>query len=259
MVLDDTAGVFTVHFTGTTTTHTVATHSPVQIYSTGTTPFSAQRSIYFDGLRFTEGPPTITATHSSTIDGICTPRGLRGCIAYRRAVEGIQCNKAASDAIALNDNKANIMATFSRETERFLKELNGIVPFEQTVALFVPKTRNYVIHLKSTRDYLIASPGPKDATIPELPKEFFQMKAPLEVWIHGKQEGERTRRALEMWTAVNQGFDRFRLGAKGEKPKVEGLKVAAAGDWWVIKVGEDLVNEWFERQKEKNEATEPRP
>ncbi len=66
--------VFTFQFAGTTVNQTVATHAPVAVYSTGTTVFEAQRAIRFDGLRFTAEAATITATHSTTIDCVATPR-----------------------------------------------------------------------------------------------------------------------------------------------------------------------------------------
>ncbi len=46
----------------------------------------------------------------------------------------------------------------------------------------------------------------------------------------------------------------LRAKAKGQEPKVEGLKLSAVGEWWVLKIGEDLVEDWFERRIEEKKA-----
>jgi hypothetical protein len=242
---------FTLRFSGETVNRTVATRSPVRVYSTGRTTFDATRIVRFDGVRFTAEPSRVESAHGSTTDQICVPGGLRGRIAYRRASEQVARNKPRADAIALSENCELVMARFDDETDKFVKELNGIVPLERTVALFVPKARDYVNHLETTPDYLLASPGPKDAVIPVLPKESLRLKAPVEIWLKGRPEGERQRKTLEMWSTLNSGLNRFRSTLKGEEAKVEGLKFTAVGDWWVIKVGEDLVADWLEKKLEK--------
>ena len=193
MDIEDPDTVFTFHFKGTTITDSVATHRPVAVYSTGTTDFEAQRAIRFDGLRFTAEPATIKSTHATTIDGIATPRGLIGRIAFKRACEAIEQNGPAADAIALDDNKVQVMASFNRQTQQLVKDLNAVVPLEETVALVVPRTKGWITHIGRTKEYIIISPGPKDADIPVLPKEYLKLKAPMELWIHGRPVGELPR------------------------------------------------------------------
>ena len=144
------------------------------------------------------------------------------------------------------------MTSFNRETERLVKDLNAVVPFEETVALLVPRMKDWVTRVAKTKEYIIISRGPKDVDIPVLPKEFLHLKAPVELWIRGKPDGEPARRLLERWGEVHRGFDRFRDLVSGKTTKVEGLRFSAVGDWWVIKVGEDLLGPWIKKIEEKS-------
>lgn len=246
--------VFTLHFKGTTITKTVATHRPVEVYSTGTTIFEAQRAIRFDGLRFTAEPSTIVQSHSTTIDGVATPRGLIGRIAYRRAWDAIQQNGPAADAISLEDNRVRVMASFDRESERLVKELNRVVPLEKTVALLAPETKDWVTHIARTKEYIMISPGPKNAKIPILPKEYLQLRAPMELWIHGQPAVDSTQALLQTWATVNSALDRYRsFSSSSRKPaKVEGIDFSSVGDWWVLKVGADLLGPWLNKMEENS-------
>jgi len=254
MDIEDPETVFTFYFTGTTVTNSVATHRPVAVYSTGTTDFVAERAIRFDGLRFTAEPAAIKATTSTTIDGIATPRGLIGRIAFRKACEAIDQNKSAADAISLQDTKTLVMASFNRQTELLVKSLNAVVPLQETVALVAPKTKDWITHISRTKEFIMISPGPKDADIPVLPKEYLTLKAPLELWIHGKPVGDAARGIVEKWATVNRTLDRFLAltTGTGKAAKVEALNFSAVGDWWVLKVGDDLLGPWVDKLEEKS-------
>jgi hypothetical protein len=252
-IVDGDAAVFTFQFKGTTITNAVATRNPVAVYSTGTTNFETQRAILFDGLRFAAGPVTIQATHSATIDGVATPRGLRGRIARSIAWAQIRKNQPASDAISLEDTKAKVLASFNRESDRLVRDLNAVVPLEQTVNLLAPQTKDWTTHIARTKEYIMISPGPKEAGIPILPKEYLQMKAPMELWIHGKPAGESIGRLVEVYGVAHRGLDRFRALTSGKQAHVEGLRISAVGEWTVIKVGEDLLERWVEKIEGKSE------
>lgn len=249
-----TDALFTFRFTGSTVTKSQSRRDPVVVQSTSRVDFVAERLIRFDGVKFFEEPATIEATVSSSIDCIGTPRGLIGRIVRKRALPVIEANRPAGDAIAMEGSKKRVLASFNAETSRMVTDLNQIVPLEKTLALFVPKTKEWVNHLGSTKEFIMVSPGPKDASIPILPKEYMRMKAPVEFWIRGKPEGESTRRAVEMWGVFNRGLDRFRTqsvdAAANDTKKVEGLKLTAVGEWWVVKVGEDLVLDLLEGSDE---------
>jgi len=251
MVVRERDAVFTFHFKGTTLTKTVATKHPVAIYSSGRTDFVAQREIHFDGVLFSHRPATIEATYCSTIDCLATPPRLIGRIARAKAIPEIQRLKPASDALDLSDTKTQVLAAFDRESEKLVTDLNKVAPWEQTINLLVPRTKEWITHVSSTSDYLMASPGPKDSTIPVLPKEFLSMKAPLELWIHGQPVGDPSRKIVESWSTVQRGLDRFRGLVSGKEAKVEGVSFTAVGEWWVLKVGEDLLERWVEKLVEK--------
>ncbi len=256
MDVNDEDAYFILHFDGVTINQSVARRNPVAVYSTGRVDFQSQRRIRFDGLRFIVEPATLQATNSSTIDAVETPPGLRGRIAQRRAWPQIEQNKPEADAISLADTQALVITNFNRESDRVVKELNGVVPWEQTIALVTPgSTKDWVTRLKTTKEYLIVSPGPKDWEIPVLPKEFLQMKAPIELWMRGNPAGERARRLLEKWSIVRGGLSRLTALTSSEPPKVEGLKFSAAGDWWVLKVGEDSAEKLIEKIKEKDKKS----
>jgi hypothetical protein len=256
MDLNEEDAVFIFHYDGVTINHSVARRRPVAVYSTGRVEFQSQRRIRFDGLRFIVEPATIQATNSSTIDAVETPRGLIGRIARSRAWQQIEQDKPEADAISLSDTQARVLAGFNRESDRVVKELNGVVPWEQTLALLRPGgTKDWVTRLKSTNEFMEISPGPKGEEIPTLPKEYFQMKAPIELWIHGRPAGERARGLLEKWSVVQGGLKQFRALASSEPPKVEGVKFSAAGDWWVLKVGEDSADKLIEKIGAKTQKT----
>jgi hypothetical protein len=252
-IVEGDEAVFTFHFKGATITNSVATHNPVAVYSTGTTNFETRRSILFDGLKFTAGPATIQATHSATIDGVAAPRGLRGCIARSIAWGQIRKNKTASDAISLEDTKTRVLASFNRESDRLVNDLNAVVPLEQTVNLLAPQTKDWTTYIARTKEYIMISPGPKEAGIPVLPKEYLQMKAPMELWIHGKPAGESVGRLLEIYGVAHRGLDRFRALTSSKQAHAEGLRFSAVGEWTVIKVGEDLLERWVEKIEGKSE------
>jgi hypothetical protein len=256
MDMNDEDAYFIFHFDGVTINQSVARHKPVAVYSTSRVEFQSQRRIRFDGLRFLVEPVTIQATSSSTIDGVETPGGLRGRIAQRRAWQQIEQNKPEGDAISLADTRALVLTSFNRESDRVVKGLNGVVPWEQTIALFTPGgAKDWVTRLKTTKEYLLASPGPKDSDIPELPKAFLQMQAPIELWLRGNPAGEPARRLLEKWNMAKGGFNRLTALVSSEPAKVDGVKFSAVGDWWVLTVGEDSAVKLLGKVEEKNKKS----
>ena len=250
MEAHDQDAVFTLHFEGKTVSKTIATRRPVEVYTTSVTPFRIQRKIQFNGVRFLEvGEPVFEATTSAQTDGIGTPGGLRGRIAYRMASRQIEDVRSQNDAMTLDETKEAVLKSFNAGSEQFVTQLNRVVPFEKTNAIIFPKSGGYITHMATTPNYIIISPGPKEAKIAVLPKDYIQIKAPIEIWIHGLKETDRARRALESWRAVHDGLERFRAKISGEPAKTEGLKLSAVGEWWVLKIGEDLAGDWLDKME----------
>jgi hypothetical protein len=241
MNTDHEKPVFTLHFKGTTTTKTVASKHPVKAYNTGVAVFDVHREIRFDGMQFVEGPESIEATYSSRLDGLATPPGLRGRIVRRFATPQIEAMKPKADAIALADTKATVLEAFGKHSDELVSDLNARLPWKQTLSLLMPDDTTWSGHFASTQDWILASPGPKEAGIPQLPEEESKLGAPIELWVHGKPGDGTAAKVIAMWSAVHVGLDTFRESAPQSPVKLEDIKPAIVGDWWVLRVGADLV------------------
>jgi hypothetical protein len=241
MNTDHEKPVFTLHFKGTTTTKTVASKHPVKAYNTGVAVFDVHREIRFDGMQFVEGPESIEATYSSRLDGLATPPGLRGRIVRRFATPQIEAMKPKADAIALADTKATVLEAFGKHSDELVSDLNARLPWKQTLSLLMPDDTTWSGHFASTQDWILASPGPKEAGIPQLPEEESKLGAPIELWVHGKPGDGTAAKVIAMWSAVHVGLDTFRESAPQRAVKLEDIKPAIVGDWWVLRVGADLV------------------
>ena len=241
MHADDRRAVFVLHFSGTTTTQTVARKRPVAAYNTGVAPFDVHREIRFDGMQFDEGPESIEASYTSRLDSLCGPPGLRGRIVRAIARPQLEELRPWADAIGLDDTKATVLESFGKETDRLVDELNDRVPWKQTLNLLGPRRPDSVPHFASTKEWILASPGPKDAKIPELPEESAKMKAPIELWIHGMPDAATAVKIVALWNVVNGGLSRFRDKQPDSAPKVTDIKPDVIGEWWVMRVGADVL------------------
>ncbi|MCE9564850.1 MAG: hypothetical protein K8U57_22680 [Planctomycetes bacterium] len=243
----ETDAVFTARFKGTTDSKQVATHRPVVVRGSGKTDFDVWRAIRFDGVHFVAEPVTIDGRTSSTIESVETPPRLIGRVVRRVALQRIDQTKSQGDAITLRDVKAQVLSGFASETDRLVKQLNRLVPYEKMIAVFAPKANDWTAHLRTTEQYLIISPGPKDAAVASLPEEAQQMQAPLELWIRGESDSEWARQLIKNWSKADHTLDQFREGLTGKKQKTKGVTFTAVGDWWVVKVGDDVFDQWFDK------------
>ncbi len=219
----ETDAIFTARFKGTTDSKQVATHRPVVVRGSGKTDFDAWRAIRFDGVRFVAEPITLDGRTSSTIESVETPPRLIGRIVRRSALKRIDQTKSQGDEITLKDVKAQVLSGFASETDRLVKQLNGLVPYEKMIAVFAPKANVWTAHLRTTEQYLIISPGPKDAAIATLPEEEQQMQAPLELWIRGESDSEWARQLIKSLSKADRTIDQFREGLTGKKQKTKGV------------------------------------
>ncbi len=248
---DQSKPSFTFHFRGTTTIRTVASQHPVKAYINGVTTFDVHRQISFDGQEFSDGPETIEASHASKLIGISTPPGLRGRVVRSFATPRIQEMRPQADAITLSETKATLLAAFGKETDRLVAELNARMPWKQTLAMLVPKQKDWVEHFATTKDWILVSPGPKDAAIPELPDESLQMRAPMELWVSGKPDGPSALKVVALWNTLHSGLDRFRGVSSKESEPVKGIEPTVVGNWWVIRAGDDILESMIDKVKAK--------
>lgn len=239
--------VFTLRFQGSTVTTSVASRQRVNVYGNGRTDFVAMRNIRFDGIRFKAEPAAIEASGNHTVDSIQAPRGLFNPLVRRVASNEVYRLKPTTDAIGLAEVKKQVLSGFEAESEKRMNQLNGIVPYESTLAQIAPKTQGWITHLGTSKNYLIISPGKADASIATLPADAKNMRAPMELWIRGRPEGEPARNMLEAFTKSQRALDRFRAVITGKERKLEGVAFTAVGDWWVLKIGEDLADQWLEK------------
>lgn len=255
MDTDHSKPVFTLHFKGTTTTKTVASKHPIKAYNTGTAVFDVHRQIRFDGMQFSEGPESIEATYTSRLDGLATPPGLRGRIVRKFAMPQIEAMKPKADAIALADTKATVLEAFGKHSDELVSDLNRRLPWKQTVALLMPQDTQWVGHFASTEDWILASPGPENAGIPQLPDEETKVQTPIELWVHGKPGDGTAAKVIAIWSAVHFGLDTFRKPASQGGVKLEDIKPAFVGEWWVLRVGEDLVEGLIDQLQKDEKGT----
>ena len=246
---DQSKPSFTFHFKGTTTQRTVASQHPVKAYSTGVTTFDVYRPIFFEGLEFSDGPEVIEASQSSRLDRLSVPPGLRGSIVRLFATPRIEEKRPQGDAIALRETKATLLADFGKETDRLVAELNSRMPWKQTLAMLMPQQTEWVEHFASTKDWILVSPGPKGATIPELPEESVELQAPMELWVYGKPDGPAATKVVALWNTIHNGLDRFRVLPPAASTVVKGIEPSAVGNWWVIRAGADLLEGMIDKAK----------
>ena len=253
MDTDHSRPVFVLHFKGTTTTKTMASKHPVKAFNTGVAQFDVHRQIRFDGMQFIEGPESIEATYSSMLDGLSTPPGIRGRIVRKFAMPQIEAMKPKADAIAIAETKATVLEAFGKHSDELVSDLNARLPWKQTVAVLMPQDTPWTGHFASTKDWILASPGPSDAGIPELPPDESKVQTPIEVWVHGKPGDGTAAKVIAIWSAVHFGLDKFRDAAPQGAVKLEDIKPAMIGEWWVLRVGADLVEGLID-QLQKDEA-----
>jgi hypothetical protein len=239
--------VFTLHFAGTTITHTVATKRPVKAFNTGRAVFDVHREIRFSGTEFSDGPETIECSYASTLTGLSVPPGLRGRIVRKHALPEIARHRPAADAIALADTKAEILETFGERTDKLVADLNANVPWKQTLALLAPQESDWVGSFSATKDWIEARSSHLHGPIPQLPAEAATLQAPIELWVLGKPDAVMSGKLLALWGVSNVALDRFRdVTAAPAAALAAGIEPAVVGDWWVIRVGADLADRFLD-------------
>lgn len=237
----------TLHFAGTTVTHTVATKRPVKAFNTGRGGFDVHREIRFSGTEFSVGPETIECSYASTLDGLSVPPGLRGRIVKKHAVPEIAKHRPAADAIALADMKKEILESFGERTEKLVADLNANVPWKQTLALLAPQESDWVGGFSGTKDWIEARSSHLHGPSPDLPDEAAQLRAPIELWVLGAPDGAMSGKLLALWGVSNMAMNRFRNVTPAPAATVAaGIEPGVVGDWWVIRVGVDLAEHFLE-------------
>lgn len=249
---DPSAPSFTVHFRGLTTTHTVASKGPVRVQSTGNSPFDVRRDIHFDANGFSASDTVIDCGFSSSLDGLDVPPGLRGRLVRRLAMPQIERSRPTADAISRQHIQDEVQQAFANKTESLVSNLNRRLPWKATLAIVAPNGSERVRHMTGTSDYLEIRTSVADSVVPDLPAESSDLRAPLELWVLGEPSPVVAAELMALW-----GLSKMALATPvpnapeaTTKREASGLEPELLGEWWVLRLGADLVEEFFDHSGE---------
>jgi len=247
---DPTDSGFGIHFSGTTSTHTVASKGPVRTYNRGLATYEVQRQIHFDAAGFRAGATSIECDYDSSLSGLGTPPGLRGRIVRRFAMPEIQKTKPAADAIALRDLRAEVLEAFEQKTDQLVKDLNKRMPWQDTLSLMAPSGAERVRTLTTTPIYVEIRSTVIDSEIPDLPGESEDLRAPIELWVLGEPSATVSAELLALWGLSKLALPPLKDAAaevledvRERKPVASGIEPELLGDWWVLRLGADLLEQ----------------
>ena len=242
--------VFTLHFVGTTTTHTVATKGVVVTHNTGHGSFDVHREIRFDGVEFSDGPETAECVYTSSLGKLCVPPGVRGRIVRKLALPQIASTKPSADAIALREMKAALLKAFDAPSNRLVQDLNTNVPWKQTLAILSPDRPDWTGQFSSTEQWVEARSTHASNPSPDIPAEAAALKAPIELWVQGKPDATISGKLVALWSLSHGALDRFReVAATPPVKTAAGIEPRIVGDWWVIRVGSDVAERFLDGMK----------
>ena len=252
---DDSQPMLALHFKGTTRTRTVATKDSVRVFSHGLAEFDVRREISFDGLNFQKGERTIDISYHSTITGLSTPPGLRGKITKAIAWPRIERQRPAAERIAREDAKRMVLAEFGKQTDKLVADLNANLPWKETVALLTHPGPGRRRQFSNAARWIEARSMHIDVKDNELPEESNRLRAPIELWVQGEPRASVTGQILGLWGAAHRALDRFREAVvPTDEATAKGVTPEIIGDWWVIRVGSDVAEQFIKQQVEAAKA-----
>lgn len=258
---DPTDPGFGIHFSGTTSTRTVASKGPVRTYTRGLATYEVQRQIHFDSAGFRAGATSIECDYESSLSGLGTPPGLRGRIVRRFAMPEIQKTKPAADAIALRDLRAEVLEAFEQKTDQLVKDLNKRMPWQDTLSIVAPSGAERVRTLTTTPIYVEIRSTVVDSEIPDLPGESEDLRAPIELWVLGEPSATVSAELIALWGLSKLALPQLKEAAaeviddvKQHKPVASGIEPELLGDWWVLRLGADLLEQLIGEAVESADA-----
>lgn len=252
---DPTSPSFTMHFQGHTTTDTVATKGPVRARTKGDATFDVRRDIQFDSSGFHASETVIDCDFTSSFEGLGTPPGLRGRVVRRIALPQIEKNQPAADTISQNNVKAEVLKAFNDQTDDLVSVLNRRLPWKATLAIVAPNGTERVRTMSTTPVYLEIRSRVVDGDAPDLPIESADLRAPIELWVLGEPSPVVAAELMALW-----GLSKMALPASSpegqaapvaseddrRKPAAHGFEPELLGEWWVLRLGADLMEQFFD-------------
>lgn len=245
---DETQPVLVLHFEGTTCTTTVAAKGSVRVSNQGLAEFDVRREISFDGMNFQKGHRTIDCTYYSHVTGIATPPGLRGGVMQVLARQKIERQRPAAESQARADLQQTILESFGKQTDKLVADLNANLPWKETVALLTQAGPGRSRRFTANAHWIEARSMHVEQQERSLPKESSELRAPIELWVLGEPRAAVTNELISLWTVSHRAFDRFREAVlPTDKPELAGIAPEMVGDWWVIRVGSDVAEQFLKR------------
>jgi hypothetical protein len=177
---------------GRVTSNTVGYHSPVTIYSTGFTPYTASMLVNFDANGFQHCMPTATACVHTTINGICV---CGGRLVQHIATKRVYRSKSEAEAIASEHASARA-AEKMNQTADDPADPNSPLRLSQTN--YLNKTRYPLLRWGAFPQETHFSSSADRVSISALESNRYQLAAPSPpVWF---------TKPDVMWVSVHQSF-----------------------------------------------------
>ena len=247
---DRQQSVLELHFQGTIDTRTVATKGPARVSNAGQFQFDVRREISFDGLDFRKGERTIDVSMASRTTGVSGPPGLCGPLVRSVASRRAASHQPAADAIARREMTEAVLAAFSERTDKLVADLNANLPWKETVSLLTRRVPGRRQQFSNKPKWIEARSLHVDFGDGEMPEAAASLRAPIELWVKGEPRASITERLLGLWEAPREAFARLRPAApaaeSGDDTSAEdaarGITPEMIGDWWVIRIGNDVAD-----------------
>jgi len=222
---------------GTCVARTVGRNGPAVIHSTGTTWFTATKTITLHGHRGLDtGPTRIWAKTSTRVNHISsTVGGLRGRIVRRVAGNRSRQLHSQGTEIARQNAQTRIAAAFDRGVEQLVAEL------QRELYVIEPALREYArvadqrFHIWSTESDLWISLRPEGARGPVVMPVASRPAAPVQLWVRNTLVDPGTVRH------ARRGLDQILSVGSGGTSEGVPLAVAEVQDWVVLSLDRDAV------------------
>ena len=145
-----------------------------------------------------------------------------------------------------------VLASFTAKTDTLVADLNTRMPWKETLAIVAPNSGPRVRKLTTTPVYVEIRSSAVDAEIPDLPAEATDLRAPIELWVLGEPRPAVAAELLALWglskmvlpaveAAAAEAIDRATGDAAATQSTVRGFEPERLGQWWVLRLGADLM------------------
>ena len=262
---DPASPSFTMHFQGHTRTDTVATKGPVRARTKGEAMFDVRRDILFDASGFHASDTAIDCDFTSSLAGLGTPPGVRGRVVRRIAMPQIEKTQPVANTVSLNQVKAEVLKAFNDQTDDLVSSLNRRLPWKATLAIVAPNGTERVRKMSTTPVYLEIRSHVVDSDVPDLPIESDDLRAPIELWVLGEPSPFVAAELMALWGLSKMALPAASPGDQSppltedpapSQPAAHGFEPELLGEWWVMRLGADLMEQFFDAPATPDSGTD---